>query len=42
MPTKTSVKSLKTLTPRQKKTVEKSVNLTVKKYRKALQRLAST
>lgn len=31
-----------TLTPNQKKRVEASVNLTVKKYKKALLKLAST
>lgn len=33
---------IKPLTPRQKKTVEQSVKLTVKKYRKTLIRLSST
>ena len=33
---------INTLTPTQKKNVEKSVKLTVKKYRKTLIRLAST
>lgn len=33
---------IKKLTPTQKKTVEQSVKLTVKKYRKTLIRLAST
>lgn len=32
----------KNLTPQQKKNVEQSVKLTVKKYRKTLLRLAST
>lgn len=34
--------AINTLTPSQKKRVESSVNLTVKKYRKALIKLAST
>gem|GEM_PF-2038168 len=33
---------IKQLTPRQKVQIEKSVKLTVKKYRKTLVRLAST